>query len=111
MQSKPLIDELLRQKSADKEIPGVVAMAANGNAVIYQGAYGKRDLSKDDARQRVLDRLDDQGDYGRGRHATGRARQALTRRADRQGAARSSGAASVRRVRQQWRAESAAREM
>ena len=49
MQSKALIDELLRQKSADKEIPGVVAMAANGNAVIYQGAYGKRDLSKDDA--------------------------------------------------------------
>ncbi|MFL6825141.1 MAG: serine hydrolase domain-containing protein [Bradyrhizobium sp.] len=49
MQSKVLIDELLRQKSADKEIPGVVAMAANGNEVIYEGAYGKRDLSKDDA--------------------------------------------------------------
>jgi methyl acetate hydrolase len=49
MRSKALIDELLRQKSADKEIPGVVAMAANGNEVIYQGAYGKRDLSKDDA--------------------------------------------------------------
>ena len=49
MQSKALIDELLRQKSADKEIPGVVAMAANGNEVMYQGAYGKRDLSKDDA--------------------------------------------------------------
>jgi methyl acetate hydrolase len=49
MQSKALIDELLRQKSADKEIPGVVAMAANGSEVIYQGAYGKRDLSKDDA--------------------------------------------------------------
>src|SRR5436190_22908113 len=49
MQSKALIDELLRQKNADQEIPAVVAMAANGNAVIYQGAYGKRDLSKDDA--------------------------------------------------------------
>src|SRR5438067_6974462 len=48
MQSKALIDELLRQKSADKEIPGVVAMAANGDEVIYQGAFGKRDLSKDD---------------------------------------------------------------
>src|SRR5256884_535352 len=48
-QSKALIDELLRQKSADKEIPGVVAMAANGNEVIYQGAYGKRDLSNYDA--------------------------------------------------------------
>ena len=49
MRSKALIDELLRKKSADKEIPGAVAMAANGNEVIYQGAYGKRDLSKDDA--------------------------------------------------------------
>src|SRR5436190_22559299 len=49
MQSKALIDELLRQKSADKEIPGVVAMAASSKEVIYQGAYGKRDLSKDDA--------------------------------------------------------------
>jgi methyl acetate hydrolase len=49
MRSKALIDELLRKKSADKEIPGAVAMAANGNEVIYEGAYGKRDLSKDDA--------------------------------------------------------------
>src|SRR5213592_4943285 len=49
MQNQAQIDQLLRQKSADKEIPGVVAMAANGNEVIYQGAYGKRDLSKDDA--------------------------------------------------------------
>jgi CubicO group peptidase (beta-lactamase class C family) len=32
-----------------KEIPGVVAMAATSNEVIYQGAFGKRDLSKDDA--------------------------------------------------------------
>ena len=35
------------------EIPGVVAMAANGNEVIYQGAFGKRDLSKDDAMTRT----------------------------------------------------------
>src|SRR3954463_2132296 len=49
MQSKAQIDQILRQKSEAREIPGVVAMAANGNAVIYQGAYGKRDLSKDDA--------------------------------------------------------------
>ena len=41
-------------------------MAATGSEVIYQGAFGKRDLGKprrDDARQRVLDRLDDQGDH------------------------------------------------
>ena len=42
------IDDVLRQKSNDQEIPGVVAMAANGNEVIYQAAYGKRDLSKPD---------------------------------------------------------------
>src|SRR3569832_2475428 len=49
MQSKAQIDEILRQKSDSKEIPGVVAIAASGNDVIYQGAFGKRDLSKDDA--------------------------------------------------------------
>src|SRR5580700_7027055 len=49
MQSKAQIDQLLRQKSDAKEIPGVVAMAASGREVIYQGAFGKRDLAKDDA--------------------------------------------------------------
>ncbi len=49
MQSKAQIDQSLRQKSDAKEIPGVVAMAANSKEVIYQGAFGKRDLSKDDA--------------------------------------------------------------
>jgi methyl acetate hydrolase len=49
MQSKAQIDQLLRQKSDAKEIPGVVAIAANGQEPIYQGAFGKRDLSKDDA--------------------------------------------------------------
>src|SRR6202048_4887108 len=49
MQSKAHIDQVLRQKSEAKEIPGVVAMAATGNDIIYQGAFGKRGLSKDDA--------------------------------------------------------------
>jgi methyl acetate hydrolase len=49
MQSNAQIDQILRQKSDAKEIPGVVAMAANSKEVIYQGAFGKRDLSKDDA--------------------------------------------------------------
>jgi CubicO group peptidase (beta-lactamase class C family) len=49
MQSKAQIDQVLRQKSDAKEIPGVVAMAANGKEVIYQSAFGKRDLGKDDA--------------------------------------------------------------
>ncbi|WP_108512635.1 serine hydrolase domain-containing protein [Bradyrhizobium algeriense] len=49
MQSKAQIDQILRQKCEAKEIPGVVAMAATGSEVIYQGAFGKRDLGKDDA--------------------------------------------------------------
>ena len=49
MQNNAQIDQVLRQKSDAKEIPGVVAMAASGKEVIYQGAFGKRDLSKDDA--------------------------------------------------------------
>ena len=49
MQGQAEIDQILRQKCETREIPGVVAMAATGNEVIYQGAFGKRDLSKDDA--------------------------------------------------------------
>jgi methyl acetate hydrolase len=48
MQSKAQIDQILRQKSDAVEIPGVVAVAASGSEVIYQGAFGKRDLSKPD---------------------------------------------------------------
>ena len=48
MQSKSEIDQLLRRMSDTKQIPGVVAMAATSKDVIYQGAFGKRDLSKDD---------------------------------------------------------------
>ena len=47
MQSKAQIDQILRQKSDAQDIPGVVAMAASGKDVIYQGAFGKRDLGKD----------------------------------------------------------------
>jgi methyl acetate hydrolase len=49
MQTNTQIDQILRQKCEAKEIPGVVAVAATGNEVIYQGAFGKRDLSKDDS--------------------------------------------------------------
>jgi methyl acetate hydrolase len=48
MQSKAQIDQLLRQISDAREIPGVVAIAASGKEIVYQGAFGKRDLSKDD---------------------------------------------------------------
>jgi CubicO group peptidase (beta-lactamase class C family) len=49
MQSQAQIDQVLREKSEAQDIPGVVAVAADGNDVIYQGAFGKRDLSKPDA--------------------------------------------------------------
>jgi CubicO group peptidase (beta-lactamase class C family) len=48
MQSKAQIDQSLRQKSDAQEIPGVVAVAASGTEIIYQGAFGKRDLTKSD---------------------------------------------------------------
>ena len=48
MQSKAEIDQVLREKCEAQEIPGVVAMAATGSEVIYEGAFGKRDLSKSD---------------------------------------------------------------
>ena len=49
MQSKAQIDQLLRQMSDAREIPGVVAVAASGKEIVYQGAFGKRDLSKDES--------------------------------------------------------------
>src|SRR6202162_5341044 len=49
IESKAQNDQVPRQKSDAREIPGVVAIAANGKETIYQGAFGKRDLSKDDA--------------------------------------------------------------
>ena len=92
MQSKAQIDQVLRQKSDAKEIPGVVAMAATGKEVIYQGAFGKRDLSKDDAM--TADSVFwiasmTKAITAAAAHAAGRAGQALARRADRQAAARS----------------------
>ncbi|MCA6111184.1 serine hydrolase domain-containing protein [Bradyrhizobium cenepequi] len=49
MQTNILIDQHLLHKTEAKKIPGLVAMAANEHEVIYQGAFGKRDLSKSDA--------------------------------------------------------------
>lgn len=48
MQGQAQIDQILRQKTDAKEIPGVVAVAASGNDVLYEGAFGKRDLAKPD---------------------------------------------------------------
>jgi CubicO group peptidase (beta-lactamase class C family) len=49
MQSKAEIDQVLREASDAKDIPGVVAIAASGSEVLYEGAFGKRDLAKPDA--------------------------------------------------------------
>src|SRR5882757_8840176 len=39
------IDAALQAKVAAKEIPGVVAMAANESSIVYQGAFGARSLA------------------------------------------------------------------
>src|SRR5580704_2358443 len=49
MQNLPQIEEALRRAAELKEVPGVVAVAATGREVVYQGAFGKRDIAKDDA--------------------------------------------------------------
>ena len=41
-----VVDEVLRQAADTKAVPGVVAIAANSDGVIYEGAFGKRDLAK-----------------------------------------------------------------
>jgi len=49
VQNQAQIDEVLRERSDSQEIPGVVAIAATADEVIYQGAHGKRDLAKAEA--------------------------------------------------------------
>ncbi len=44
MQGRPQIDQALRSASDAGQIPGAVAIAATGKEVIYEGAFGKRDL-------------------------------------------------------------------
>jgi len=40
------IDAVLRRAADTNEVPGVVAVAANDKSVIYEGAFGTRDLAK-----------------------------------------------------------------
>jgi methyl acetate hydrolase len=44
--AKARIDGVLRQAVDAKEVPGVVAMAATDKGVLYEGAFGTRDLAK-----------------------------------------------------------------
>ena len=48
MQALSQIDEALRKAAELGEVPGVVAVAATAKEVIYEGAFGKRDLGKDE---------------------------------------------------------------
>src|ERR1700736_1117787 len=45
-QSRSQIDAGLRRADEGKEVPGVVAVAANDKGLIYEGAFGTRDLAK-----------------------------------------------------------------
>ncbi len=47
MQDLPQIDRALGQAVEAGDIPGVVAMAATATEIIYQGAFGRRELGKD----------------------------------------------------------------
>ena len=40
------IDTALRQATEHKDVPGIVAMAANDKGLIYEGAFGTRDLAR-----------------------------------------------------------------
>ena len=43
---RPQIDGVLQRAVDAKQVPGVVAMAANGRGVVYEGAFGTRDLAQ-----------------------------------------------------------------
>src|SRR6267143_1799680 len=46
MQARTRIDGVLKQAVDAKEVPGVVAMAATDKGVLYEGAFGTRDLAQ-----------------------------------------------------------------
>jgi methyl acetate hydrolase len=49
MQGSAQIDQALRQMCERGQIPGVVAVAASSSETLYEAAFGKRDLSKQQA--------------------------------------------------------------
>ncbi len=46
MASIPDIDAVLRRAAEAGEVPGVVALAATPDRVVYEGAFGRRDLAQ-----------------------------------------------------------------
>jgi CubicO group peptidase (beta-lactamase class C family) len=49
MQGMPQLDALFQRAAQRQEIPGIVAVATSDSEIIYEGAFGKRDLGKPDA--------------------------------------------------------------
>src|SRR2546426_7601727 len=47
MPSLKSIDTIFSQAVASKAMPGIVAVAASDKGVLYEGAFGKRELGKD----------------------------------------------------------------
>ncbi len=47
MSSIPAIDAVLRRAAEGGDVPGVVALAATPDRVVYEGAFGRRDLAQD----------------------------------------------------------------
>ena len=43
------VDQAFQRAAEARQVPGVVAMAATDHEIVYQGAFGKRDLAKPDA--------------------------------------------------------------
>ena len=66
------LDEVLQHATDAREVAGVVAIATTDTETIYEGAFGRRDITSMEpmtVRHRVLDRVDDKGDHGDRRHA------------------------------------------
>jgi CubicO group peptidase (beta-lactamase class C family) len=49
MQQLPQLDALFQRAVRREEIPGIVVLATSDSDIIYEGAFGKRDLGKSDA--------------------------------------------------------------
>ena len=49
MANTQAIDHVLHQAAQANDVPGVVAMAATDQGVVYEGAFGRRELGKDPA--------------------------------------------------------------
>ena len=47
MSNRQSIDNILSQAVASKAMPGIVAVAATDRGVLYEGAFGTRELGKD----------------------------------------------------------------